>query len=194
MRKFVEDKELTGFQTMVIKKGKTIHYDIFGYDNIEEKKPIEKKPTPPFTTSTLQQEASRKLGFSVSRTMSAAQKLYEQGHITYMRTDSVNLSNQAIKAIKETINNKFGEKYFSQRIFKDKTKNAQQAHEAVRPTDFSKDNLLLDADTTVKSELNLLISFFRTITFFKIFCLLKSPYIIFDTKFSSFKIIFAFEL
>ena len=66
------------------------------------KKPIEKKPTPPFTTSTLQQEASRKLGFSVSRTMSAAQKLYEQGHITYMRTDSVNLSDQAISSIKET--------------------------------------------------------------------------------------------
>ena len=119
----------------------------FTVDSVS-KKPIEKKPTPPFTTSTLQQEASRKLGFSVSRTMSAAQKLYEQGHITYMRTDSVNLSNQAIKAIKETINNKFGEKYFSQRIFKDKTKNAQQAHEAVRPTDFSKDNLVLDADQT----------------------------------------------
>ena len=82
------------------------------------KKPIEKKPTPPFTTSTLQQEASRKLGFSVSRTMSAAQKLYEQGHITYMRTDSVNLSNQAIKAIKETINNKISSKsplYYSQK-------------------------------------------------------------------------------
>ena len=102
--------------------------------------PTEKKPTPPFTTSTLQQEASRKLGFSVSRTMSAAQKLYEEGHITYMRTDSVNLSNQAIKSIKKTIIDRFGVNYFFQRSFKNKSKSAQQAHEAVRPTNFSKDN------------------------------------------------------
>ena len=110
------------------------------------KKPIEKKPTPPFTTSTLQQEASRKLGFSVSRTMSAAQKLYEQGHITYMRTDSVNLSDQAISAIKETVIKNFGENYFTQRKFKNKNKGAQEAHEAVRPTNFSVDNLVVDYD------------------------------------------------
>ena len=108
--------------------------------------PTEKKPTPPFTTSTLQQEASRKLGFSVSRTMSAAQKLYEEGHITYMRTDSVNLSNQAIKSIKKTIIDRFGVNYFFQRSFKNKSKSAQQAHEAVRPTNFSNDNLILDSD------------------------------------------------
>ena len=112
------------------------------------KTPTEKKPTPPFTTSTLQQEASRKLGFSVSRTMSAAQKLYEQGHITYMRTDSVNLSNQAVKSIKETVLEKFGENYFFERIFKNKSKSAQQAHEAVRPTVFSNENLILDSDQT----------------------------------------------
>ena len=110
------------------------------------KNPTEKKPTPPFTTSTLQQEASRKLGFSVSRTMSAAQKLYEQGHITYMRTDSVNLSNQAVKSIKKTIIDRFGVNYFFERSFKNKTKSAQQAHEAVRPTNFSNDHLILDSD------------------------------------------------
>lgn len=108
--------------------------------------PTEKKPTPPFTTSTLQQEASRKLGFSVSRTMSAAQKLYEEGHITYMRTDSVNLSNQAVKSIKKTIIDRFGVNYFFERSFKNKSKSAQQAHEAVRPTNFSNDNLILDSD------------------------------------------------
>ena len=110
------------------------------------KNPTEKKPTPPFTTSTLQQEAARKLGFSVSRTMSAAQKLYEQGHITYMRTDSVNLSNQAIKSIKKTIIERFGLNYFFERSFKNKSKSTQQAHEAVRPTNFSNDNLILDSD------------------------------------------------
>ena len=110
------------------------------------KNPIEKKPTPPFTTSTLQQEASRKLGFSVSRTMSAAQKLYEEGHITYMRTDSVNLSSQAVKSIKKTIIDRFGINYFFERSFKNKSKSAQQAHEAVRPTNFSNDNLILDSD------------------------------------------------
>ncbi len=110
------------------------------------KKPTEKKPTPPFTTSTLQQEASRKLGFSVSRTMSAAQKLYEQGYITYMRTDSVNLSDQAISSIKKTVVKNFGEKYFTQRNYKNKNKGAQEAHEAVRPTNFSVDNLVVDYD------------------------------------------------
>ena len=111
-----------------------------------KKSPGVKKPTAPFTTSTLQQEASRKLGFSVSRTMSAAQKLYEQGFITYMRTDSVNLSDQAHKEIKSTVENNFGPKYYLKRNYKSKSKNAQEAHEAVRPTDFSKQNPILDAD------------------------------------------------
>ena len=111
-----------------------------------KKSPGVKKPTAPFTTSTLQQEASRKLGFSVSRTMSAAQKLYEQGFITYMRTDSVNLSVQAHKEIKATIENNFGPQYYLKRNYKSKSKNAQEAHEAVRPTDFSKQNPILDAD------------------------------------------------
>ena len=113
-----------------------------------KKSPGLKKPTAPFTTSTLQQEASRKLGFSVLRTMSAAQKLYEQGFITYMRTDSVNLSDQAHKEIKSTIENNFGNQYYLKRDFKSKSKNAQEAHEAVRPTDFSKQNPILDADQT----------------------------------------------
>ncbi|MBT27339.1 MAG: DNA topoisomerase I, partial [Flavobacteriaceae bacterium] len=113
-----------------------------------KKSPGVKKPTAPFTTSTLQQEASRKLGFSVSRTMSAAQKLYEQGFITYMRTDSVNLSEQAHKEIKSTIENNFGSQYYLKRNYKSKSKNAQEAHEAVRPTDFSKQNPMLDADQT----------------------------------------------
>ena len=111
-----------------------------------KKSPGVKKPTAPFTTSTLQQEASRKLGFSVSRTMSAAQKLYEQGFITYMRTDSVNLSDQAHKEIKSTVENNFGTQYYLKRNYKSKSKNAQEAHEAVRPTDFSKQNPILDAD------------------------------------------------
>ncbi len=98
------------------------------------KKPIKKSPAPPFTTSTLQQEASRKLGFSVSRTMSIAQRLYEAGKITYMRTDSVNLSNLALAMAKKVIESEFGVKYSRTRNFKTKTKGAQEAHEAIRPT------------------------------------------------------------
>lgn len=113
-----------------------------------KKSPGVKKPTAPFTTSTLQQEASRKLGFSVSRTMSAAQKLYEQGFITYMRTDSVNLSDQAHKEMKSTIENIFGNQYYLKRNYKSKSKNTQEAHEAVRPTDFSNQNPILNADQT----------------------------------------------
>lgn len=113
-----------------------------------KKSPGLKKPTAPFTTSTLQQEASRKLGFSVSRTMSAAQKLYEQGFITYMRTDSVNLSDQAHKEMKSTIENIFGNQYYLKRNYKSKSKNTQEAHEAVRPTDFSNQNPILNADQT----------------------------------------------
>ncbi len=102
-----------------------------------EKKPAKRKPTTPFTTSTLQQEASRKLGFSVSRTMSVAQKLYESGKITYMRTDSVNLSDFAMANSKEAIIKLYGEKYCNPRKYKNKNSNAQEAHEAIRPTEFS---------------------------------------------------------
>ncbi len=97
-------------------------------------KPSKKSPAPPFTTSTLQQEASRKLGFSVAQTMMIAQKLYEAGQITYMRTDSVNLSESALGMAKAVITKEFGEKYSFPRQYKTKTKGAQEAHEAIRPT------------------------------------------------------------
>lgn len=99
-----------------------------------ESKPAVKYPAPPFTTSTLQQEASRKLSMSVAQTMSVAQKLYENGFITYMRTDSVNLSTQAMAAAKEQILSQFGEEYHSWRVYKTKSKGAQEAHEAIRPS------------------------------------------------------------
>ncbi|PZF72443.1 type I DNA topoisomerase [Taibaiella soli] len=98
-------------------------------------KPAKKSPAAPFTTSTLQQEASRKLGYSVSRTMSLAQKLYENGHITYMRTDSVNLSETALEGARASIISHYGEKYHQQRRFQNKNESAQEAHEAIRPTD-----------------------------------------------------------
>ena len=97
-------------------------------------KPAKRTPSAPFTTSTLQQEASNKLGFSVSRTMLIAQKLYEEGHITYMRTDSVNLSEQAIEATKNEITSNYGERYSNPRRYKTKSSGAQEAHEAIRPT------------------------------------------------------------
>ncbi len=97
-------------------------------------KPGKKSPAAPFTTSTLQQEASRKLGYSVSRTMLLAQKLYESGKITYMRTDSVSLSETAQADLKNHIETKFGKQYHQQRAFKNKNENAQEAHEAIRPT------------------------------------------------------------
>ncbi|MBR4440095.1 MAG: type I DNA topoisomerase [Bacteroidales bacterium] len=97
-------------------------------------KPGKKSPAPPFTTSTLQQEASRKLGFSVSQTMALAQSLYEDGFITYMRTDSVNLSSLAVNAAKDFIVKEYGEQYSKPRAFKTKVKGAQEAHEAIRPT------------------------------------------------------------
>jgi len=101
-----------------------------------ETKPAKRSPAAPFTTSTLQQEASRKLGFSVSRTMSVAQKLYESGKITYMRTDSVNLSDTALNAAAKEINSAYGEKYHQLRQYKTKSAGAQEAHEAIRPTYF----------------------------------------------------------
>lgn len=99
-----------------------------------EKKELSRTPAPPFTTSALQQEASRKLGFSVSQTMRIAQKLYESGLITYMRTDSTNLSQLAINSVKAVIINNFGEEYSKVRQYKTKSKGAQEAHEAIRPT------------------------------------------------------------
>ena len=109
---------------------------IFTIKNLEVK-PAKKSPSAPFTTSTLQQEASRKLGFSVSQTMTVAQKLYESGKITYMRTDSTNLSEEAIAKAKEQIITAYGEKYVKTRQYKTKSDSAQEAHEAIRPTDFS---------------------------------------------------------
>lgn len=101
------------------------------------KKPAKKSPAAPFTTSTLQQEASLKLGFSVSRTMSVAQRLYESGLITYMRTDSVNLSETALTGAKNEIEQSYGKEYHKVRKFKNKSGGAQEAHEAIRPTDFT---------------------------------------------------------
>lgn len=97
-------------------------------------KPTRRSPAAPFTTSTLQQEASRKLGYSVSRTMLLAQKLYENGHITYMRTDSVSLSITAMDDIRNTITSSFGDRYYHTRKYKNKNESAQEAHEAIRPT------------------------------------------------------------
>ena len=109
-------------------------------------RPAKKSPAPPFITSTLQQEASRKLYFSVSKTMTLAQRLYEAGHITYMRTDSVNLSEEAKKNINAQIEYNYGKNYSQPRHFKTKNKGAQEAHEAIRPTDFSIKELNIDYD------------------------------------------------
>jgi DNA topoisomerase-1 len=109
------------------------------------KKPAKKTPAAPFTTSTLQQEAARKLYFSVSKTMNAAQRLYEAGHITYMRTDSTNLSNDAKKAAQKEIIATYGDSYSKTRDFKNK-KGSQEAHEAIRPTDFSRQSVNMDRD------------------------------------------------
>jgi DNA topoisomerase-1 len=111
-----------------------------------QKKPAKKSPAPPFTTSTLQQEASRKLGFPVAKTMLMAQRLYEAGLITYMRTDSVNLSDDARKAAQEEIISSYGEEYSKPRNFSTKAKGAQEAHEAIRPTDMSVQEVNVDYD------------------------------------------------
>ncbi|MDX9848640.1 MAG: type I DNA topoisomerase [Tenuifilaceae bacterium] len=105
------------------------------------KKPAKKSPAPPFTTSTLQQEASRKLNFSVSQTMTIAQRLYEAGYITYMRTDSLNLSATAVDAARNVIVKEYGEKYHKARTYKSKSKGAQEAHEAIRPTYLDKQKI-----------------------------------------------------
>jgi len=110
-----------------------------------ETRPAKRSPAAPFTTSTLQQEASRKLGYSVSRTMQVAQKLYESGHITYMRTDSVNLSDTALSAAADEIVSAYGSKYHQQRVYKTKSAGAQEAHEAIRPTYFNQHTIKGDS-------------------------------------------------
>jgi len=124
----------------------------FSVGNLD-KKPAKKSPSAPFTTSTLQQEASRKLYFSVGRTMQVAQRLYEAGLITYMRTDSVNLSSEAIEAAKNAIVSNYGESYSNVRNFKGKSKGAQEAHEAIRPTDMMKQSPSLERDQSKLYEL-----------------------------------------
>ena len=136
---FTKEKEVEKFLEEITQA-------IFKVSDVQ-KKAGKKTPPPPFTTSTLQQDAARKLGFSVSKTMMIAQKLYENGYITYMRTDSVNLSKEAKKQIAETIKNTFGEKYSKPRNYKTKSKGAQEAHEAIRPTKVELRDLNLDFDS-----------------------------------------------
>lgn len=112
----------------------TVKGSIYSVENISIK-PISRNPAPPFTTSTLQQEASIKFGFNVKKTMSLAQKLYESGAITYMRTDSTNLSNVALASIEEYVKNEFGDKYYKYRTYKTKSAGSQEAHEAIRPSE-----------------------------------------------------------
>ena len=112
-----------------------------------------RSPKPPFTTSTLQQVASTRLGFTPSRTMGAAQKLYEAGHITYMRTDSTNMSEVALKQIYALVTKDYGKEYLTPRTYKTKSKSAQEAHEAVRPTNFAKHNVGATADQKALYEL-----------------------------------------
>ena len=117
----------------------------FSVESLEQK-PAKKSPTAPFTTSTLQQEASRKLGFSVNQTMMVAQKLYEAGMITYMRTDSVNLSQDALAAAELEITNLYGEDFAQRRVYTSKAKGAQEAHEAIRPSYMN--NKTVDGDSS----------------------------------------------
>lgn len=112
--------------------------------NSLETKPAKRSPAAPFTTSTLQQEASRKLGFSVARTMSVAQRLYEAGHISYMRTDSVNLSDTALQSAEQEIRAAYGDNYHKRRQYRTKSAGAQEAHEAIRPTYFDKHTIGAD--------------------------------------------------
>lgn len=128
-KRFNTEKEATDFLQSCVDSN-------YAISNLETK-PSKKSPAAPFTTSTLQQEASRKLGFSVSQTMVVAQRLYESGRITYMRTDSVNLSDDALKAAANEISNSYGEEYAQTRKYSSKSKGAQEAHEAIRPTDMT---------------------------------------------------------
>jgi DNA topoisomerase-1 len=127
-RKFETEKEVEDFLKSCVGAS-------FDVGNVEVK-PVTRKPAAPFTTSTLQQEASRKLGFSVSRTMTLAQRLYEEGHITYMRTDSVNLSEFALESAQNEIISAYGQKYSNPKKYSNKNSSAQEAHEAIRPTAF----------------------------------------------------------
>lgn len=120
----------------------------FSVNSIEQR-PIKKSPAPPFTTSTLQQEASRKLRFSVTKTMRLAQELYESGKITYMRTDSVNLSETALNAAREEIIRAYGKEFHQQRQYRTKTASAQEAHEAIRPTYF--ENHTIEGEKDLKA-------------------------------------------
>ena len=135
---FSTKKEAQAF----LEKNKSADFSVSKLD----KKPAKKSPSAPFTTSTLQQEASRKLYFSVGRTMQVAQRLYEAGLITYMRTDSVNLSNEALTAAKEAIVKNYGKKYSKTRNFTGKSKGAQEAHEAIRPTEMNNQSPSLERD------------------------------------------------
>lgn len=126
-KRFSSDEEVQAFL-------ETCKDAVFSVTSLE-KKPAKRTPAPPFTTSTLQQEAARKLGFSVFQTMVVAQRLYEAGKITYMRTDSLNLSDTALNGAKQAIPNLFGPEYLKTRQFSTKSKGAQEAHEAIRPTD-----------------------------------------------------------
>ncbi len=138
-KEFVKEGEVENF----LEKIKSAKYKVV--DIIT--KAAKKSPAPPFTTSTLQQDAARKLGFSVSKTMMLAQKLYENGFITYMRTDSVNLSKEAQKQAVEMITKTFGKNYSKTRNFKTKSKGAQEAHEAIRPTVISRREINADFDS-----------------------------------------------
>jgi DNA topoisomerase-1 len=126
----------------VLEQAKTADF----YIEDVQQKPATKSPAAPFTTSTLQQEASMKLGFSVTKTMSVAQRLYESGNITYMRTDSVNLSETAIAAAQEAITSQFGANYSKPTKYSTKSSGAQEAHEAIRPTDFTKPSISAERD------------------------------------------------
>ncbi|MFZ6051050.1 type I DNA topoisomerase [Halocola ammonii] len=128
-KRFKTEKEAEDF----LKKCKAADFSVESL----EKKPAKKSPAAPFTTSTLQQEASRKLSFSVAQTMMVAQKLYESGKITYMRTDSVNLSDTALKGAEKEIEKSYGKEYAKRRKYSSKSKGAQEAHEAIRPTEMS---------------------------------------------------------
>ncbi len=139
-KRFVKIEETRSF----LEHSKDAQFSIKKVDT----KPAKKSPAPPFTTSTLQQEASRKLGFSVARTMALAQQLYESGFITYMRTDSVNLSELALNMAKEEVTKIYGKAFAKTRVFTTKSKGAQEAHEAIRPTEFSRSTI--DGDRPLK--------------------------------------------
>ena len=127
---------------LFLEKSAKSNFNILSID----KKPVKKSASAPFTTSTLQQEASRKLGFNVSRTMSAAQRLYESGNITYMRTDSVNLSDDALKSAEAVISKNYGDEYSRRKKYQNKNKGAQEAHEAIRPTNFENQEVNMESD------------------------------------------------